>query len=186
MAFISSINKIYSDFDNERARLVDERDHPKPNERFIDKKIVDAINEANAKEINKKLGQLAVDSKAKITEALNTYLDSLKGRFTKTADNIDQTDLLLLSGPVHLTAQDIEAMYDKYQRAGNDAMMQVIADYDHEHGEKAQITFYTQEAREAAARDYAIAAAQALDNPDSMQHAMIIDGRMVPPALKNE
>lgn len=184
MAFTTNVERIMRDYESKRAELIEQRDNPAPNELYSNPDIVAAINAEAAKEINAQIDQLTVDSSAEIQAELDGYMANLKARYTKTPDNVDATDLALLSGAVKLTKQDVEAMFER--NAGNPAMQQIVVDYNHEHELGADVVFYGQEMREDAARNYAVGAMQCIKNPDSLQWAFYVDGKAVPPCLVGE
>lgn len=184
MTFVGNVQKIMRDFENQRAAFIEKRDNPAPNERFSNPEIVAAINAENAREINAQIDQLSIDSRAQIQFEIDRYLATLKSRYTKTPATVDATDLALLNGVVALTKQDIEAMFERH--AGNPAMQQIVIDYSRENGLDVDVVFYNQATREEAARSYAVGAMQCLQNPDSLQWALYVEGRAVPPSLQGE
>lgn len=136
-------------------------------------------------EYNQAIADMTSEAASEVHAALDKYLDGLERRYTKTADNIDEKDISLLSNDaVILSESDIERMFSKH--SCNPAMQQVISEYAQSHSIDADITFYTREARIASATDFAQGCLRAMREPDGLACAVYLSGRGVPADLLEE
>lgn len=188
MAFIKQTQQIMMDYANaleeEFAKL------HKVKEQYRAERVTRMVLEEQEKETAQHVTTLRSDYAERISKALSSYLGTLPARYTKTAQALNEDDMQLLNSPaLTLSASDLEAMQERNRRS--DVMRGIIADYASAHGiEGARLTYYTKEARESAARDYANGATRALSDLNGevpgMRWAHYADAAMVPPELQGE
>ncbi|WP_117205825.1 hypothetical protein [Paratractidigestivibacter faecalis] len=182
MAFINDVDGILRRYETDRNVLLEKRDRVEPSG-YRSRAALEAMRAEHAEEVDAELARLLDTTRERLDAALDGYVSGLSSRYTKTPETIDAADLALLTSGVSLSAQDVQAMYG---RCKNDAMREVVAAYEAEHQTGAGVTFFSQEQRAEAAREYAAAARDAVGKPDGLAFAMLLDGKAVPDSLTGE
>lgn len=121
--------------------------------------------------------------------AIQTIVDAYKDR-VKTADVLNGSDVTddarLLTGAFHLTAADLEAMFDRC--SGNRTMQRLIADFAHEHEIFIARKFYTAADKLEGAELMRRYAFNAFDRPEfsDIMGSDSYFSQITPEALKGE
>lgn len=160
MGFIEDTQRILKSYEagfnsaNERYNAIKRRNDEKLSKFYLTQEGYDAEMKEPSLERARELNELMRSHVQQVQEALTNYEAELDRRYLRTPDTINQDDVALLSSDaVELSADDIEAMFSRYE--GNPAMQGVVSDYESKHRTGARITYYSRDVRKAAAEDYA-------------------------------